>query len=42
MITGGHIPEGLAGHCKDSGSYSERDIVSQQGSEQRRDMSDLG
>lgn len=42
-VTGGHIPEGLTGHCKDSsGSYCEKEVVSQEGSEQGRDMSDSG
>lgn len=40
-LTGAQILEGLPGHCKDSGFYPERDVVSQESSEERKDMSDL-
>lgn len=29
---------GLSGYCKESSFYSEKNVVSQEGSEQRRDM----
>lgn len=32
------IPEGLSEYCQESGFYSEKNVVSQKGSEQRRDM----